>query len=124
MNLSSNPDTKIPASVIAAELEVVGDLVSNGTLIIEGRVEGKASAAELTVAEGAHLTGEFRSEIALIAGDLSGRIHSRIVRITGTARVDGIIEQTVLNIADGAEIQGTVVRLHEAPAPRASSVPD
>jgi cytoskeletal protein CcmA (bactofilin family) len=124
MEFSSEPNGRIPASVIAAELEVVGELMSRGTLIIEGTIQGKAAAAELTVAEGAKLTGEFASEIATIAGDLSGKIHSRIVRITGTARIDGIIEQTVLNIADGAEIQGTVVRLPDTSAPHAPAAPD
>lgn len=122
-NMSKRSDA-LPASVIAADMEVVGDIISKGALAVDGRIEGRALAVELSVADGAVLKGEFKAEVASISGEIIGKIHSRIVRLSATAKIDGIIEQSVLHIAEGAEIEGTVVRLKDNAGPEGNSPSD
>jgi len=97
----------IPASVIAAELKIVGDLVSAGRLIVRGSIDGSAVAVELDIDEGAIVNGVFRSQMAKVAGQLTGELLARVVTLAATAQIDGVIEQTSLCIAEGAVVTGT-----------------
>ena len=109
---------QIAASVIAAELKIVGDLVSAGRLTVRGSIDGSAVAVQLDIDEGAIVSGEFRSEKANVAGQLTGELLARVVTLSSTAQIEGVIEQTQLSIAEGAVVKGTIRKGQSPESPK------
>lgn len=93
-------------SIISAELRIIGDLVCQGDLMIEGLVEGNIKCQSITVGESATIAGEIECETARICGRVKGQINGRAVTLTPTARVIGDIRHENIAIEYGAYFEG------------------
>jgi len=97
-------------SIIAPDLKVVGNLITEGDLQIEGTVEGDVEATMLVVGENAHVMGEIRSADVTVNGKVTGRIKGQKVRLASSARVDGDITHSSLAMEEGADFEGSIHR--------------
>jgi len=97
-------------SVIAPDLKVLGNLVTDGDLQIEGIVEGDVEARTLIVGNNAHVIGEIRSTDVTVNGKVTGRIKGQKVRLASSARVDGDITHSSLAMEEGADFEGSIHR--------------
>ncbi len=102
------------ASVISADLKVVGNLQSAGDLRVDGTVEGDINSGSLTVGESARITGSLVAESVRICGVLSGQVKAKSVMITKTANVEGDITYQTLAIEEGAVLEGRCRRMEPA----------
>ncbi len=112
-NASSNHAPAAQAgilSVISPNVRIVGDIVSQGEVHVDGEIDGNISCQILTVGEGARISGEVTAESVKVHGDLSGKINAPIVSITKTARVTGDIIHESLEIEVGAYFEGHCIR--------------
>jgi cytoskeletal protein CcmA (bactofilin family) len=98
--------TRVP-SIISANLQIVGDLVSEGDVQIDGIVEGDVHARSLTVSEGAAIKGQIIAESACIRGRVEGQITADQVELGRTAKVLGDIIHADLSIHSGAFLEGS-----------------
>ena len=80
-------------SIIGAELTIIGDLISDGDILIDGTVEGYLKTSGLTIGERGTIKGVATAEAVTIAGTLNGQIHARDVTLSETARIQGHIWQ-------------------------------
>lgn len=101
---------KAVASVLSADLTVVGNLRSTGDIQIEGTVEGDIRAHMLTVGESATIRGEIVADDIVVNGRVIGRVRGLKVRLTSTARVEGDIIHKTIAIESGAHFEGSVQR--------------
>ena len=76
--MSSMSDPSIP-SIISANLQIAGDLISNGDLQIDGTVEGNVHSKTLTVGVTATITGNVHAESVQVHGEINGQISARTV---------------------------------------------
>lgn len=97
--------TRVP-SIISANLRIVGDLVSEGDVQVDGVVEGDVHARSLTVSQGATVRGQIIAESVCIRGSVDGEITADQVDIGRTAKVNGDIVHAVLAIESGAFVEG------------------
>ncbi len=81
----------VPASVIAPDLNVTGEVLSDGRIEIYGTVEGKVNSKNLTVGEGAHVRGAITADQVRIRGSIEGPITANSVVMDRTAWVEGSI---------------------------------
>ncbi|WP_181905122.1 bactofilin family protein [Aestuariispira insulae] len=98
-------------SVLAQDLAIVGNLVSDGDIQIDGKVDGDVRSSKLTVGETAIVTGTIYGDHIRIAGTVKGEIVARVVVLTATARVTGDIRHDSLSIEAGAYVQGLCKRV-------------
>jgi len=63
-------------SIIGSSMKVSGDLDSEGSVQIEGTIEGDMRCAEITVGRGAHVQGQIFAELVHVHGN-SDRRYSR-----------------------------------------------
>jgi len=103
--LSAASDPSIP-SIISANLQISGDLISNGDLQIDGVVEGNVRSQTLTVGETAKITGDVDAESVQVRGTVTGQINARAVTLMKTARVIGDVMHETLAIDAGAYLEG------------------
>ena len=101
-------------SIISAQLGVTGNLVSDGDIQIDGKVEGDVKTSRLTIGESGSVMGSVTAETLLISGAVSGQVRAKTVTLTRTARVQGDIWHDNIAIEAGAQFEGTCKRLNAA----------
>jgi cytoskeletal protein CcmA (bactofilin family) len=97
-------------SVIHDRLTIRGELDTDGTVRVEGRVEGpKHRAGTLIVGAGGYVVGDVEAKDVVVAGQIQGNIHAtgRLEIETG-ASVLGEIRANVMVLREGATIHGQV----------------
>ena len=107
---ASAPKAKPPASVLSADLTIVGNIKTTGDVNIEGTVEGDIRAHLLTVGEGATVKGECIADDVVVNGRVVGKVRGLKVRLTSSARVEGDIIHKTIAIESGAHFEGSVQR--------------
>jgi cytoskeletal protein CcmA (bactofilin family) len=95
-------------SVIAAELTITGKIVGSGHVRIAGRFEGDVHIeGNLTIEQGAKLTGGIRAESVAIAGEIEGNIDSaERVELLSTGVLNGDLKAGTLTVAAGSKMRG------------------
>jgi len=92
----------------------------DGDLRIEGTIEGDVSiSGELTLDEGASVSGTAEAQSLIIAGELEGDIHAPAgsVTITSSGQVRGSIQAATLSVDEGAQLDGQVEAEFDLPEP-------
>lgn len=102
------------ASVIGADLTIVGNLQSNGEVQIEGTVQGDLTAGRLVVGPHARITGSLIAEDIVVQGTVMGSIRGNRVTLQSSSKVEGDILHQSLAIEQGAFFEGKS-RRSEAP---------
>jgi cytoskeletal protein CcmA (bactofilin family) len=114
---------KPPASLLAADLTIVGNIKTTGDIQVEGKIEGDIRAHLLTIGESATIKGECLADDVVVNGRVIGKVRGLKVRLTATARVEGDIVHKTIAIESGAHFEGSVQRqddpLNASAKPRA-----
>ncbi|NUM25937.1 MAG: polymer-forming cytoskeletal protein [Candidatus Buchananbacteria bacterium] len=95
-------------TIIGPSVQVEGNFIANGDIIIEGVVSGNIQTEKnLRVGEQAKIFANISAANALIAGEVQGNVRvDGSLELTGTAKVFGDVRATVLTIGSGAVLHG------------------
>ncbi len=114
------------ASVINSGLKVIGNMESDGDIVISGTVEGDITSRGLTVSEGATVKGTVTVGAVSVLGRVEGEIRTRAIRIAATGEIAGNIKYETMAIEEGAQVDGHVVKVkpgaERGKAPAAAAV--
>jgi len=105
----NNEGTQADDTIIGSTIRIEGDLVSNGSIIVEGEVVGSLKTdKDLRVGQSAKVKADVKAAEALIAGTVDGNITvDNKLELTETARVTGDINAKTLIIQSGAVFNGS-----------------
>jgi cytoskeletal protein CcmA (bactofilin family) len=107
--------TKID-SLIGQNTKIHGDITFSGGLHVDGVVEGNITAPEdsgsvLTLSEQGTVHGEVRVPNVILNGTVKGNVYaSEHVELALTARIVGNVYYNLIEMAMGAEVNGSLVR--------------
>ncbi|HEY0436451.1 MAG TPA: polymer-forming cytoskeletal protein [Phenylobacterium sp.] len=104
----------LPCSLVAENVSVVGDLVSDGDVQLDGALRGDLRVGHLSLGETGQVEGAIEAETVEVRGRVVGTISARVVRLFATAQVDGDITHSQLSIDAGAHFAGRSVKLGQA----------
>lgn len=107
-NEASSPETVI--SIVGPGMRIVGDCEVEGTVRIEGRVEGSVKAGKaVVVGKEGIVDGTVETQDAVIAGAVTGSVvaESRL-ELQATARIEGDIQARRMQLEEGAMVNGRV----------------
>lgn len=104
-------------SILSKDLEIVGDLHSDGDISLEGRVAGNIQCRTLTLTGTPAIEGDVNAETIRVCGSFGGHIEANKVHLTKTAEVTGDISYRSLAIDEGASFEGTLARRKGPPEP-------
>lgn len=99
-------EKKSVPSIISRGLTITGNLVSDGELQIDGRVEGDIHCISLVVGLSGEVVGEVRATAMRLHGQLTGQVRAESVFLAATARMVGDVHHQSLAIEPGAYLQG------------------
>ncbi len=97
-------------SIIGPGMKVLGDCEVEGTIRIEGSVQGNVRAGKaVVVGKDGLVEGDISTQDAVIAGRTKGtlRAESRL-EIQATSRIEGEVIATRVQLDEGALLNGTV----------------
>lgn len=103
-------------SLIGQNSEIRGDVVFKGGLHIDGKVKGNVIAEEgggesiLTLSDRGMIEGEVKVPNIVVNGTIIGDVHAMThIEVAAKARVHGNIYYSLIEMAMGAEVNGTLV---------------
>ena len=105
-------NSKIP-SIISPDVNIVGNVSSEGVIQLDGRIEGEINVRHLTVGIHGLVEGAICAEEAIIKGSVTGSIKAHKVILEKTAEVRGDIQHEVISIEAGAIIEGKINHMSE-----------
>jgi len=107
-------DTSGPAetviSIIGPGMTIVGDCETDGTIRVEGTIEGSITAGKAVVIgkEGV-VKGDVRTQDAVISGRLEGSLFAESrLELQATCQIDGEVHTRRMQLEEGAVLNGTV----------------
>jgi cytoskeletal protein CcmA (bactofilin family) len=116
-------------SIIAVGMTVRGDIDSNGTVKVEGTVDGNVfTRNQVLVAKGGVVRGDLEARECVVGGSVYGAIiATERVEVQPGATVHGDVTTRKIAIAEGASLNG-LIRMSEtnaepAPIPRTETRP-
>ena len=93
-------------TVIQDDLTIIGDLMTDGHIEVDGRVIGNVNGRTVTVGENGQVEGSILAESITIFGAVAGPVQANQVRIGKSARVVGNIFHNELTVEPGAYHDG------------------
>jgi cytoskeletal protein CcmA (bactofilin family) len=102
-------------SLIGQQTEINGEIVFAGGLHIDGKIEGNITAednsgAVLTVSEQGVITGDVRVPNIILNGTVRGNVYAEEhIELALNARVIGNVYYNLIEMAMGAEVNGSLV---------------
>lgn len=97
-------------SVIDHELTVSGDVCTQGTIRVDGRVEGSLHRADtLIIGAGGTVIGNIEAREVVIGGELHGNLMvSERVEVQATATITGDIRAAAVHLLEGGTVHGHI----------------
>lgn len=97
-------------SIIGPGMKVVGTCTTEGTLRIDGEVEGTIEAGKaVVIGKDSLVTGDITTQDAVIGGRVKGRIIARSrLELQSTCVIEGEVFAKRIKLEEGGEVHGTV----------------
>lgn len=95
-------------SIVGPGMKVVGDCSSDGTIRIEGQVEGSVKAAKsVVIGKDGVVIGDVVTQDAIVAGRVNGSVNAESrVELQTTCRVEGDIRSRRIKLDEGGQVDG------------------
>jgi cytoskeletal protein CcmA (bactofilin family) len=104
----TSPETVI--SIIGPGMKVVGNCETDGTIRIEGTIQGSVHAGKaVVVGKDGLVEGDIKTQDAVISGRVVGTLvaESRL-ELQATCRIEGDVRARRMQLEEGAVLNGTV----------------
>ena len=95
-------------SVIAPGMKVLGDMECDGTVRVEGKVEGAIRASKsVVVGKNGRVTGDIETQDVVIAGRVVGTVSGASrVELQETCHIEGDIRSRRIKLEEGGQVEG------------------
>lgn len=104
------------ASIIGAGTTWQGNLTSDGSVRLDGKVSGEVKAAgTVHITEGAEVNAVVQAKFVVVAGNFDGQLYaSSRLELMSTSRVKGSITTPQFAVGEGAFIDGEIHMVEES----------
>ena len=92
-------------SILLSDVTIDGDLVEKDKIIVDARVSGDIKADDIEAHSNSSITGNITSKNAELGGKLKGNVNSDKISIKKTAEIEGVLNQKILSIEEGASLK-------------------
>lgn len=92
-------------STLLSDVSIEGDIVEKDRVIIDAKINGDIKSEKLETHSKSNIKGNIKTKIASLGGTLKGNIHADQINIKKTANVDGVLNQKILSIEEGATLK-------------------
>lgn len=116
-NPTTAPESVI--SIIGPGMTIVGDCETDGTVRVEGTVEGSISAGKaVVVGKQGRVKGDVSTQDAVVSGRVEGKlVAASRLELQATCHIEGEVHTRRMQLEEGAVLNGTVHMSGEVPKP-------
>ena len=107
---------KIAPSVISSDVNLLGNIISDGLIDFDGNIHGNIQCHTLVIRKDARIHGEVKADSVQVAGSVKGTIEARNVVLQDGADVEGTIMHEQISVEEGATVDGKLKKVSKAPA--------
>lgn len=100
------PVDRTQPSMIGPDVTIIGDLISDGEVQIDGEVHGDLHGTHIVVGERARIAGGIAAEEVVVRGWVEGAIRGRKIMLQSSSHVEGDVHHNQLAIEQGAYFEG------------------
>ena len=98
------------ATIIGEDVTIVGNIISNGKVQIEGKVQGYIFCSNLRICDGGRIAGGIVAETVTVHGRISGSIDALSVTLESNCHVEADISYKMLKREHGGYFEGQARR--------------
>jgi cytoskeletal protein CcmA (bactofilin family) len=97
-------------SIIGPGMKITGDCESDGTIRVEGAIEGSVKAAKsVVVGKEGIVVGDITTQDAIVAGRVNGSVTAESrVELQASCRIQGDIRSRRVKLEEGGQIDGSL----------------
>ena len=92
-------------SILLSDISVDGEEIEKDKLIVDAKISGDIKARDIETHSNSNIKGNIKSKIASLGGKLIGNVNSDRIDIKKTADVEGVLNQKILSIEEGAHLK-------------------
>jgi len=92
-------------STLLSDVSIEGDIVEKDKIIVDAKINGDIKTNDLETHLNSNISGNIKSKNASLGGKLRGNINSDKIKILKTADIDGVLNQKILSIDEGATLK-------------------
>jgi len=92
-------------STLLSDVSIEGDIVEKDKIIVDAKINGDIKTNDLETYLNSNISGNIKSKNASLGGKLRGNINSDKIKILKTADIDGVLNQKILSIDEGATLK-------------------
>ena len=92
-------------STLLSDISIEGDIVEKDKIVIDAKVNGDIKSDDIETYLNSNITGNLKSRSASLGGKLKGNINAEQINIKKTADIDGVLNQKILSIEEGATLK-------------------
>lgn len=94
-------------SIVSAECYFQGTLSVQGSLRVDGKLEGSVdNARQVIVGEGGKITGDVTGHTVVCGGDIEGNVCAEMLEVLAKASIKGDIRARKMIVEEGGRIEG------------------
>ena len=92
-------------STLLSDVSIEGDMVEKDKIIVDAKVNGDIKSDVVVTHSNSNIKGNIKSKKAFLGGKLSGNVNADQINIKKTANIDGVLNQKILSIEEGATLK-------------------
>lgn len=94
-------------SIVSAECYFQGTLSVQGSLRVDGKLEGSVdNARQVIVGEGGKITGDVTGQTVVCGGEIEGNVCADMLEVLAKASIKGDIRAQKMIVEEGGRIEG------------------
>jgi len=109
-NKPTRAQRNVAPSIVSRDMNILGNLISEGTVDINGRIEGNVRAKQIMVRKDGTVNGDLHADEIQVLGHVRGLVRAKDVHLYASAKVEGSIMHEVLSMEEGAFVDGKFKR--------------
>ena len=92
-------------STLLSDVSIEGDIVEKDKIIIDAKINGDIKSDDVTTHSNSNIKGNIKSKSASLGGKVKGNVNADQINIKKTADIDGVLNQKILSIEEGATLK-------------------
>jgi len=92
-------------STLLSDVSIEGDIVEKDKIIVDAKINGDIKSESIETHSNSNIKGNIKSKSAALGGKIRGNVNSDKIKIKKTADIDGVLNQQVLSIEEGATLK-------------------
>ena len=92
-------------STLLSDVSIEGDIIEKDKMIVDAKINGDIKSEEIETHPNSNINGNVNSKNATLGGQLKGNVNADQIKIIKTAEIDGVLNQKILSIEEGATLK-------------------